>query len=244
MFDSLRRLGFPLRLVAARLRGGGERLLLVAVGVIAGAAVLAAVLAGRLVMQDRALAQATAQLAPGNREVAVAWSGATNDFTRLNRLVVPRVQQITGDRPAAAMLFREASIQQRLVNLRAADDLGRYVRLVSGRIPKPCRSAHCEVLRLTGTGPIPSTTHLRLIEVGRAVLSPDAPFAPFVLPAPPTEMVAQAVRYHTPQPSPVVIANGVAGLSNNTELQTFYRSYAWFVPLRGGDVHPLSLIHI
>ena len=241
MFDSLRRLGFPLRLVAARLRGGGERLLLVAVGVIAGAAVLAAVLAGRLVMQDRALAQATAQLAPGNREVAVAWSGATNDFTRLNRLVVPRVQQITGDRPAAAMLFREASIQQRLVNLRAADDLGRYVRLVSGRIPKPCRPAHCEVLRLTGTGPIPSTTHLRLIEVGRAVLSPDAPFAPFVLPAPPTEMVAQAVRYHTPQPSPVVIANGVAGLSNNTELQTFYRSYAWFVPIRGGDVHPWAI---
>ena len=106
---------------------------------------LAAVLAGRLVMQDRALAQATAQLAPGDREVAVAWSGATNDFTRLNRLVVPRVQEITGDRPAAAMLFREASIQQRLVNLRAADDLGRYVRLVSGRIPSRAgrRTARC-----------------------------------------------------------------------------------------------------
>ena len=68
------------------------------------------------------------------------------------------------------MLFREASIQQRLVNLRAADDLGRYVRLVSGRIPKPCHPAHCEVLRLQGKGPIPSTSHLRLIEVGRAVL--------------------------------------------------------------------------
>ena len=70
---------------------------------------------------------------------------------------------------------------------------------------------------------------------------PDAPFGPFVLPAPPTEMVAQAVRYHTPQPSPIVIANGVAGLSNNTELQTFYRSYAWFVPIEGGDVHPWAI---
>jgi predicted lysophospholipase L1 biosynthesis ABC-type transport system permease subunit len=238
VFESLRRFGFPLRLVAARFRVGGKRLLLVAAGVIAGAAVLAAVLAGRLVMQDRALAQATAGLAPGDREVAVAWSGATNDFPRLNRLVVPRVQEITGQRPAAAMLFREASIQQRLVNLRAADDLGRYVRLVSGRLPSPCHPSHCEVLRLQGEGPIPSTRHLKLIEVGRAVLKPDAPFGPFVLPAPPTEMVAQAVRYHTPQPSPIVIANGVAGLSDNTELQTFYRSYAWFVPIRGGDVHP------
>ena len=54
-------------------------------------------------------------------------------------------------------------------------------------------------------------------------------------------MVAQAVRYHTPQPAPIVIANGVAGLSGNTELETFYRSYAWFVPIRAGDVHPWAI---
>ena len=136
------------------------------------------------------------------------------------------------------MLFREASIQGRLVNLRAADDLDRWVRLESGRLPAVCVPSHCEVLRLKGKGPIPSTKALHLIEVGRAVLKPDAPFGPFVLPTPPTEQVARAVRYHTPQPSPVVIANGVAGLSSTTELETFYRSYGWFVPLGRGDVHP------
>lgn len=239
--SQLRRLAFPLRLVAARLTTGGQRLALVALGVVAGAAVLAAVLAGRLVMQDRALEQATAQLQPGDRQVTVAWSGAENTFARLNRFVTPRVHEITGHDPSAAMLFREASIQQRLVNLRAADDLNRWVTLVSGRLPQPCRPSHCEVLRLEGKGPIPSTPHLRLIDVGRAVLKPDTPFAPFVLPAPPTEMVARAVRYHTPQPSPIVIANGVAGLSDNTELETFYRSYAWFVPIGHGDVHPWTV---
>ncbi len=111
------------------------------------------------------------------------------------------------------MLFREASIQGRLVNLRAANDLGRYVRLLSGRLPAPCVPSHCEVLRLKGKGPIPSTKALHLILVGRAVLKPDAAIGPFVLPTPPTEQVARAIRYHTPQPSPVVIANGVAGLS-------------------------------
>ena len=237
----LHRIGYPLRLVGARLAAGGNRLVLVAIGVVAGAAVLAAVLAGRLVMQDRALAQATAGLAPGDREIAVAWSGAENAFPRLDRFVAPRVRRSTGEKPVAAMLFREASIQQRLVNLRAADDLGSWVRLISGRLPAPCRPSHCEVLRLEGRGPIPSTSHLRLIEVGRAVLKPDAPFGPFVLPTPPTEQVARAVRYHTPPPSPVVIANGVAGLSQNTELQTFYRSYGWFVPIRGGDVHPWAI---
>jgi hypothetical protein len=237
----LRRIAYPLGLVAARLRGGGSRLALVAVGVVAGAAVLAAVLAGRLVMQDRALAQATAQLAPGDRQVQVTWSGATNDFVRLDKFVAPTVRALTGDRPAAAMLFREASIQQRLVNLRAADDLGRWVKLVSGRLPAVCVPSHCEVLRLEGRGPIPSTKALNLIEVGRAVLKPGTPFAPFVLPTPPTEMVAHAVRYHTPQPSPVVIANGVAGLSNTPELETFYRSYAWFLPIKSGDVHPWEI---
>jgi hypothetical protein len=240
--SSLRRLGFPLRLVGARLRGGGERLALIAVGVIAGAAVLAAVLAGRLVMQDRALAQATAQLAPGDRIVTVTWSGAVaGGWSGLNRFVSPKLEAVTGKPPVAAMLFREASIQGRLVNLRAADDVGRYVRLVSGRLPAVCVPAHCEVLRLKGAGPIPSTKALHLIEVGRAVLKPDAPFASYVLPAPPTEEVARAVRYHTPQPSPIVLANGVNGLSQTKELETFYRSYAWFTPVAGGDVHPWAV---
>ncbi len=241
MSDGIRRLVFPLRLVGRRLGAGGERVVLVAIGVVAGAAVLSAVLAGRLVMQDRALAQATAQLAPGDRQVQVTWSGATDSFASLNAFVAPKIRSITGGRPGAAMLFREASIQQRLVNIRAADDLGRWVNLSSGRVPTRCVPSHCEVLRLAGAGPIPSTKVLNLIEVGRAVLKPDAPFAPFVLPTPPTEMVAHAVRYHTPQPSPVVIANGVEGLSHTPELATFYRSYAWFLPIGSGDVHPWSI---
>ncbi|HZO33633.1 MAG TPA: FtsX-like permease family protein, partial [Gaiellaceae bacterium] len=167
--------------------------------------------------------------------------GAVDSFTRLDREVAPQLEQLTGAQPAAAMLFRESSIQGRLVNPRAANDLGRYVRLLSGRLPKPCVPSHCEVLRLQGTGPIPSTPALRLIEVGRATFKPDAPMAPFVLPAPHNIQVAQAVRYHTPQPSPIVIANGIAGLSSTKELETFYRAYAWFVPVRGGDVHPWSI---
>ncbi|HZQ82717.1 MAG TPA: FtsX-like permease family protein [Gaiellaceae bacterium] len=237
----LRRIAFPLRLARARLGAGGQRLGLVAVGIVAGTAVLAAVLAGRLVMQDRSLELALRQLSPGDRTVSVVWSGAVDAFPGLNRTVSPRVKSLTGDEPVAAMLFREASIQGRLVNVRAADDLGRYVHLVSGRLPAVCVPSHCEVLRLEGTGPIPATKNLDLIEVGRATLKADAPFAAFVLPAPPTEEVARAVRYHTPQPSPVVIANGVAGLSRTPELETFYRAYGWFLPVSNGEVHPWSV---
>ena len=80
----LRRITFPLRLVGARLAAGGERLALVALGIVAGAAVLAAVLAGRLVMQDRALQLAVGQLQPGDRTVQVVWSGAVTSFSQLD----------------------------------------------------------------------------------------------------------------------------------------------------------------
>ena len=238
----LRRLAFPLGLVGARLRAGGGRVALVGVGIVAGAAVLAAVLAGRLVLEDRSLAQAEASLSAGDRTVQVTWFGGYGgNWKALDRFVTPRIEALTGRPPARAMLFRESSIQGRLVNIRAADDLGRYVRLLSGRLPTRCIPSHCEVLRLQGKGPIPSTKALNLIEVGKAVLKPDAPFGPFVLPAPHTVEVAQAVNYHTPQPSPIVIANGVEGMSDNQELATFGRAYAWFVPVGGGDVHPWAV---
>ena len=237
---SLRRIAYPLRLVVARLAAGGERLVLVSLGVVAGAAVLAAVLGGRLVMQDRALHQAAAQLDPADRAAEVTWFGGYgNTWQALDRFVTPEMRAALGVTPTRSMLFREASIEGRLVNLRAADDLDRYVTLLSGRMPAVCRPAHCEVLRLAGKGPIPSTKYLNLVEVGRAKLKPGTPFAPFVLPAPQTQMVARAVNYHTPQPSPIVIANGVAGLTATKELQTFGRVYAWTVAVP--KVHPWAI---
>ena len=239
--NGLRRLAFPLGLARSRLGSGGERLALVAVGIVAGSAAIAAVLGGRLVIQDRALAQATAALAPADRSLEVAWFGAFGGTWRsLDRAVAPALVASTGREPARAMLYRESQIDGRLVNLRAADGLGRYVHLLSGRLPRRCVPSHCEVLRIAGPGPIPSKPTLRLIQVGRARLDPDAPFAPFIQPQT-TPFVARALRYHTPQPSPVLLADGVDGLSRTSELSSFFRSYAWFVPVEPGDVHPWSV---
>src|SRR6478736_3903698 len=105
----LRRALFPLRLVRARLAAGGERLVLVSVGVVAGAAVLAAVLGGRLVMQDRALAQATAQLDPSQRTAQVSWFGGYGGtWGALDRFVAPAMRDALGVAPTRAMLFRES----------------------------------------------------------------------------------------------------------------------------------------
>ena len=235
--SALRRFLFPFRLARSRLGAGGERLALVAVGIVAGSAALAAVLSGRLVMQDRALAQATARLAPADRSLEVAWFGAFGGTWRaLDRQVTSALDR----EPVRAMLYRESQIDGRLVNLRAANDLARFVRLRSGRLPKPCVPSHCEVVRLEGAGPVPSKPTLRLTQVGRGTLLRSAPFAPWIQPVQ-SEQVARAVRYHTPQPSPVLLAEGVDGLSRTQELASFFRSYAWFVPVQPGDVHPWSV---
>ena len=237
----LRRAAFPIRLARARLAAGGERLALVAIGIVAGAAAIAAVLGGRLVMQDRALAQATAALPSSDRSLTVAWFGAYGGNWRpLDRDVTNELVALTGREPARAMLYREASVGGRFINLRGAVDLGRYVHLESGRLPKPCTPSYCEVLRIEGTGPIPSKPTIRLVQVGRAALDPDAPFASFIQPAT-TGIVSAAVQYHRPQPSPVVLAEGVGGVSLTPELASFFRSYAWFLPVRPGDVHPWSV---
>ncbi len=99
------------------------------------------------------------------------------------------------------MLYRESQIDGRLVNLRAADGLARFVRLRSGRLPRTCVPSHCEVLRLEGPGPVPSKPTLRLIQVRTATLRPTLRLQSSIQPVQ-SEQVAAAVRYHAPQPSP------------------------------------------
>src|SRR5436190_1329966 len=72
---ALRRFAFPLRLAWLRLTRRGERVLLVAFGIAAGAALLAAVLAGSLVAQDRSVERATARLPAQDRTVRLVWGG-------------------------------------------------------------------------------------------------------------------------------------------------------------------------
>ena len=239
--SGFRRVVFPLRLARSRLGAGGERLVLVAVGIVAGSAALAAVLSGRLVMQDRALAQATAKLPAGERSLQVGWFGAFGGTWRaLDRETSATLVRLTGEEPVRAMLFREAQVDNHLINLRGANDLARFVTLRSGRLPRTCEPSRCEVLRLAGAGPIPSKPTIRLVQVGTATLKPDAPFASFIEPQY-TGIATSAVSYHRPTPAPVVLAEGVDGLSRTPELSTFFRSYGWFVPLRPGDVHPWSV---
>ena len=70
---TLRRLGFTFWLTRARLARRGGRFLLVAIGVAAAAAMLAAVVAGALAAQDRDVAKKVSAIDEGSRSIHVTW---------------------------------------------------------------------------------------------------------------------------------------------------------------------------
>jgi hypothetical protein len=233
-----RRIAYVLFLVRARLARRAGRVLLVVAGIAAGAAVLACVLAGAQVMQDRSLARAVASLAPADRSVQAIWFG-TNEapWASLDRIARPALEAL-GGKPVAVMLFREANVRGRLVDLRAVDGLARWVRVTSGRLPRPCTAARCEVLEIGGSLPVPHTAGLPLVVVGHGIVSAEAPFAQYIS-RPVT--TGTSLGYHTPQTPPLVIADGVDAMSRAPELATFYRSYAWMLPIAPGEVHPWTV---
>jgi hypothetical protein len=92
------RVTFPLLLVVPRLRRRPERVALVGGGIAAGAVVLAVVLAGSLITEDRSLAAAMSALSASERAVQVKWFGALGtgegDWRSLDRIVVPELERV------------------------------------------------------------------------------------------------------------------------------------------------------
>jgi hypothetical protein len=121
------------------------------------------------------------------------------------------------------------------------DRLDRWVTLRSA--PRTCEPERCEVVRLRGRGTIPNVEGLRLVEVGTAVLTSPVLFGDFIVPtenersrAALSPSFRERARYHRPEPAPLVLAEGVDGLTASPELANVYRSYAWVAPLEPGTV--------
>lgn len=241
---ALRRLGYPVRIAAARLAHRGERVVLVSVGIAAGAALLAAVLAGSLVAQDRSLRRALGQVPPGDRTVRVVWGGidggGPNDPAMLDRTARAVLRPLVGT-PTRAMLFRETESNGHLFDLGASDGLGRFVHIRSGRLPTQCRPTHCEVVQFGGSGPIPRIQGLNLVRVGRATLDSTIPLGTLITRETYANVLSSALLYHTAPTPPLLLAEGVSGLASAEAMAPTYRSYAWTTTLSPRSVHPWTV---
>jgi hypothetical protein len=243
--SSLRRIAFPFWLARVRLARRGWRLGIVVLGLAAATAMLAAVLAGSVAAQDREVGRRVAELPATVRAVRVNWfsvGGQVAPYPSLDARVRRELRGVLDEPATGTSLYRESQLGGALLSLGAVDDLGRWVRLRSGRLPRVCRPERCEVLVIRRGGRIPNAPGQRLVPVGEGDLRSAVLFGDAV----PAENLAQSEffrtisRYHRPAPPPLVLANGVAGLDASPRLHDSYRSYGWVVPLAHGTVRSWS----
>jgi hypothetical protein len=237
---------YPLRLVGARLRRWNGPVVLVVLGIAAGASVVVGGRAGALVAQDRALAQAIERIPDGSRSVRAVWFGVPGQSDEPQPVLERRARAALGHAVAAGaralVLFRESTIGGTFAGLGGVQGLGTQVSLRSGRLPVECRPERCEVLRLRGAGGrLPAPAGLELVEVGTAALKNRLLFGDFLAPtdnaladAEVSPSLARAARYHRPAPPPLFLAEGVVTLAGAPALAASYRSYAWVAPLEAG----------
>jgi hypothetical protein len=242
----LRSVLYPLRLVAARLGRRSAPVVLVVLGLAAGAAVLLGGRAGSVVAQDRAVAQSVERIPDGSRSVRAVWFGlplqGDEPEPALDRRARAALEHTGAGAATALVLYRESTFAGVFAALGGVEGLGGHVRLRSGRLPRRCEPERCEVLQLRGTGRLPQPEGLRLVKVGEAVLESRILFGDFL---PPTDNAleqaevspafARAAGYHRPPPPPLFLAEGVETLAGVPALASSYRSYAWVAPLREGN---------
>ena len=236
---------YPLRLVATRLARRNAAVVLVVLGIAAGAAVVLGGRAGALVAQDRAVSQAVERIPEGSRSVRAVWFGvpaqANEPEPELDRRARQALAGAVDGRPTGLVLFRETTIAGTFAGLGAVENLGDHVIVRSGRLPAVCSPERCEVLRLRGVGRLPAPAGIRIREVGEAVLRDRILFGDFLAPtdnalaaAEVSPAFARAAGYHRPPPPPLFLAEGVPALASSPGLEAIFRSYAWVVPLAEG----------
>ncbi|MGZ4317861.1 MAG: hypothetical protein ACXVRD_00865 [Gaiellaceae bacterium] len=233
-----------LRLARRRLARTGGRYVLVVLGIAAAAAVLAGVETAGLAAGDRSLGRAATSIDAADRGVRVDWSGipaqGSPAFRAVDAVARRALAPLPGGPPTRALLLREAEIGGALTDLAAIDDVGRWVRLHSGRLPQPCTPTRCEVVQLAGTGRLPHLAGLNIVRVGRGSVASLFPFGPLISSPTSRSILTSSSRYHRPAAPPFLLATGVAGLATAPALSSFQRTYSWLLPLTAATVHPWS----
>ena len=241
MGSAFRRIVFPLWLARVRLSSRVGRSFLLGTGVTAGALVLALVLGGSTIAQDRNIARALAEVPAGGRALTVSYAdlGVPRrgvDRRSLEPLVQEVLARLDAARPTRVVQYKLLQIGGTLVNLAAMDGLSRWVRLDTGRFPRACSVDRCEVVRLAGSRGLPSLPGIRLVEVGHGTLTSPTPFGQLPGAAP-----RLGETFAPEQLPPFVVAEGFDELSDLEALLSLYRTYAWVVPLTPDSIHPWEI---
>ena len=227
-----RRATAVLALTGRRLRARPGRALLVSAGVMVAVAFLTGVAGGSAVSEDLALRHALAALPPAERALRIAWSGQTapGGYAALDRSAQRAAGSLSGQALTRSVELNDVRFGAGLVKLAAVSGIDRYVHLRTGRLPRACTPARCEVVQIGGT-PLRGVDEygIHLAVVGRGTLASLVPFGAGGLSTQPTD---GGIR-----PEPVLLSSSVHGLASLPPLLLFSRSYGWTTALDPASAH-------
>ncbi|HKP17434.1 MAG TPA: hypothetical protein VJT84_03075, partial [Gaiellaceae bacterium] len=213
----------------ARLRSHPLRPALVVLGVALAFAMLVSVLGGSLVARQQALHRSLDEVSPSARGFRVDRFGTPlrqSDYVRVDREVRRVLGTLSGEAPRRVVFFRELRIGGELVEIAAVDRLSDVIEVRSGRLPRTCTSAVCEVIQLGagGSGGL-AEGDIRLDRVGTADLHDPALFG----------YISAANGGGAAKPT-VLLAPSVDAVQELSSLAPFYRVYSWLSPLATSDL--------
>jgi FtsX-like permease family len=225
------RLRAPLAVAGARLRARPGRALLVVAGVAAAVAALAGVVGGSLVAQDKTLQRQLAALPPSERSFRVDSFGLPGGATyaAADRQVRTALARLTARAPYRLTSFRTLNIGGELVRLAALDGLPQIARLVSGRWPRECTPARCEVVQVgRGGGASLDSGGIHLVRVGIAEVPAEGVFGESLSTS--SDVAQQRHTY-------LLLANGAASFERLPTFADLFRTYSWIAPLDPSHLH-------
>ena len=219
-----RRAVAPLRVAAWRVTRQPFRLSLAAAGVALATATLVGVSAGTLALRERTLHSALTNVAPADRSFRADEFGlAFSVSPSVAKAAEEALALVTRVPPVRAVEYRPLRFQRHLVELTAVDQVGRFLRLDSGRAPRTCRPTRCEVVEI-GSGRLPSTVAepgVRLVVVGRGSLTVPAVLGDFL----------------EPSNAALVVASDVDSVASLPALESIFRTASWISPFGPSEVH-------
>ncbi|HST25472.1 MAG TPA: hypothetical protein VLJ76_05745, partial [Gaiellaceae bacterium] len=208
----------------ARLRAQPLRPALVVLGVALAFAMLVSVLGGSLVARQQALGQALSQLPESARGFRVDLFGLplTGTYHQDDVTVRHVLATLSPGRPRRVIFFRQIRIQGEPVEIAGVDRLSEVVRLRSGRLPRTCTVARCEVLQIGSGGRSKlSEGGVNLARVGVADLRDPALFG----------YVSAGNEAAGTGPT-LMLGPSLDALQNLSSLTPFYRVYSWLSTLQ------------
>ena len=225
------RLRAPVAVAGARLRARRGQALLVVAGVAAAVAALAGVVGGSLVAQDKTLQRELGSLPSSERTFRVDAFGlpAGKSYAQADAQVRAALAPLTTQTPYRLTSFRTLNIDGELVRLAAVDGLPQIARLVSGRWPRECTPARCEVVQVgRGGSAVLNSGGIHLVRVGFADVPAAGVFG---------ESLSTASPFAQARHTYLLLGNGAASFERLPAFTYFFRTYSWITPLDPSRLH-------